>query len=317
MTYTIEELKKLESEYGSLDLCNTPITSLPEGLTVGGYLDLSGTPITSLPEGLTVGGWVDLHGTPITSLPEGLTVGGALDLRNTPITALPEGLTVGGWLDLRNTHITSLPEGLTVGGDLDLSNTGVTVLPEGLTVGDWLDLRNTHITSLPEGLTVGGALYLRGTGITVPANYKKLKNGTYVPGKYLYADNILTHVKNAREKDGYTFYEGKIPSRNVVFDGKNYAHCKTFREGFEDLAFKSVKERGAEQYKSLALDSEIPLEEAKTMYRVITGACRAGTERFLSTITPKEKYTVREIIEITEGQYGAERFKAFFEGGEK
>ena len=257
MTYTIEELKKLESEYGSLDLSGTPITSLPKGLTVGGYLDLSGTPITSL----------------------------------------PEGLTVGDWLDLRNTHITSLPEGLTVGGTLDL--------------------RNTPITALPEGLTVGGALYLRGTGITVPANYKKLKNGTYVPGKYLYADNILTHVKNAREKDGYTFYEGKIPGRNVVFDGKNYAHCKTFREGLEDLAFKSANDRGAEQYKSLALDSEIPLEEAKTMYRVITGACRAGTERFLSTITPKEKYTVREIIEITEGQYGAERFKAFFEGGEK
>ena len=317
MTYTIEELKKLEDEYGSLDLRNTPITSLPEGLTVGGYLDLYGTPITSLPEGLTVGGWVDLHGTPITSLPESLTVGGWVDLRNTPITSLPEGLTVGGYLDLSGTPITSLPEGLTVGGSLYLSGTSITSLPEGLTVGGALALRNTPITALPEGLTVGGALYLRGTGITVPANYKKLKNGMYVPGKYLYADNVLTHVKNAREKDGYTFYEGKIPGRNVVFDGKNYAHCKTFREGLEDLAFKSAKDRGAEQYKSLALDSEIPLEEAKTMYRVITGACRAGTERFLSTITPKEKYTVREIIEITEGQYGAERFKAFFEGGEK
>ena len=317
MTYTIEELKKLENEYGSLNLRNTHITSLPEGLTVGGWLDLRGTSITSLPEGLTVGGSLDLCGTSITSLPEGLTVGGWLDLRNTHITSLPEGLTVGGDLDLSNTGVTVLPEGLTVGDWLDLRNTHITSLPEGLTVGGALDLRNTPITALPEGLTVGGALYLRGTGITVPANYKKLKNGTYVPGKYLYADNILTHVKNAREKDGYTFYEGKIPGRNVVFDGKNYAHCKTFREGLEDLAFKSAKDRGAEQYKSLALDSEIPLEEAKTMYRVITGACRAGTERFLSTITPKEKYTVREIIEITEGQYGAERFKAFFEGGEK
>ena len=257
MTYTIEELKKLENEYGSLNLRNTGITSLPEGLTVGGWLDLRGTSITSLPEGLTVGGWLDLNGTPITALPEGLTVGGGLDLSNTPITALPEGLTVGGWLDLN------------------------------------------------------------GTPITAPAKYKKLKNGMYVPGKYLYADNILTHVKNAREKDGYTFYEGKIPGKNVVFDGKNYAHCKTFREGLEDLAFKSAKARGAEQYENLTLDSELPLEEAKTMYRIITGACRAGTENFLSTITPKEKYTVREIIEITAGQYGAERFKSFFEGGEK
>ena len=203
------------------------------------------------------------------------------------------------------------------GGDLYFIDTGITALPEGLTVGGSLDLYNTPITALPEGLTVGGWLDLSGTGITAPSKYKKLKNGMYVPGKYLYADNILTHVKNAREKDGYTFYEGKIPGRNVVFDGKNYAHCETFREGLEDLAFKSAEARGAEQYENLTLDSEIPLEEAKTMYRVITGACRAGTKHFLSTITPKEKYTVREIIEITAGQYGAERFKSFFEGGEK
>ena len=90
---------------GDLDLSNTPITSLPQGLTVGGYLDLSYTPITSLPEGLTVGGSLYLFNTKITSLPEGLTVDGGLYLSDTPITSLPEGLTVGGNLDLRNTPI--------------------------------------------------------------------------------------------------------------------------------------------------------------------------------------------------------------------
>ena len=60
-----------------------------------------------------------LSGTGITSLPEGLTVGGDLDLEDcTGITSLPEGLAVGGYIDLRGTRITSLPEGLTVGGDL-------------------------------------------------------------------------------------------------------------------------------------------------------------------------------------------------------
>jgi len=71
---------------GDLDLRGTPITSLPEGLTVGGDLDLIDTPITSLPEGLTVGGDLYLMGTPITSLPEGLTVGDSLDLSGTPIS---------------------------------------------------------------------------------------------------------------------------------------------------------------------------------------------------------------------------------------
>ena len=51
---------------GDLDLSNTKITSLPEGLSVGGYLDLSDTPITSLPEGLTVGGHLYLSNTPIS-----------------------------------------------------------------------------------------------------------------------------------------------------------------------------------------------------------------------------------------------------------
>lgn len=51
-----------------------------------GDLYLSGTGITSLPEGLTVGGSLNLAGTGITSLPDGLAVGGALDLRGTGIT---------------------------------------------------------------------------------------------------------------------------------------------------------------------------------------------------------------------------------------
>ena len=81
-----------------------------------GYLYLNGTGITSLPEGLTVGGSLNLHGTSITSLPNDLTVGGCLDLRGTRITSLPECLTVGGYLNLHGTRITSLPNDLTVGG---------------------------------------------------------------------------------------------------------------------------------------------------------------------------------------------------------
>jgi len=71
---------------GSLYLEGTQITSLPDGLTVGGSLDLRGTQITSLPDGLTVGGSLCLEGTQITSLPDGLTVGRSLYLEGTQIT---------------------------------------------------------------------------------------------------------------------------------------------------------------------------------------------------------------------------------------
>ena len=90
---------------GNLNLYNTPISSLPDNLTVGGYLNLENTPITSLPDNLTVGGYLNLENTKITSLPDNLKVGGDLNLYNTPISSLPNNLKVGGNLNLSNTPI--------------------------------------------------------------------------------------------------------------------------------------------------------------------------------------------------------------------
>ena len=181
--------------------------------------------------------------------------------------------------------------------------------------GGSLDLRGTGITSLPDNLTVGGYLDLRGTGITSreQKKVKKLKNGDYVEGRYIFCDNILMHVKRARKAGNYTLYIGRIKGQNVVTDGTNYAHCATFREGIADILFKTAADRGANQYKGLTLDSEIKTEDAIVMYRVITGACKQGTQQFINNHTEiKEAYTVREIIELTAGQYGAEKFKQFF-----
>lgn len=79
--------------------------------------------------------------------------------------------------------------------------------------------------------------------------------------------------------------------------------------------FKSAADRGADQYRGISLDDSFTVEELKTMYRVITGACKAGTEFFVNSLKDlKDKYTVREVIEMTDGQYNAEKFKEFFEG---
>ena len=61
---------------------------------------------------------LNLSNTPITSLPNNLSVEGGLDLRNTLITRLPDNLSVGGYLDLSNTPITSLPKSLKVKGTI-------------------------------------------------------------------------------------------------------------------------------------------------------------------------------------------------------
>ena len=217
------------------------------------------------------------------------------------------------WLD----GLTSIPEGFnpTVGCNLWLN--GLTSIPEGFnpTVGCNLGLNG--LTSIPEGFnpTVGGNLWMDGLTSIQRRKVKinRLINGQYVPGEYIFCDGILTHVKNAKKVDKYTVYAGKIPGRNVVSDGTNYAHCSNLREGIADLAFKSAKARGAIQYKNLSLDMELTVTEMVTMYRIITGACRQGSESFVNSLGKlKEKYTIREAIEITKGQYNSERFAEFF-----
>jgi hypothetical protein len=109
--YLIATQKKIQQYIkdggkGDLDLSNTPITSLPSSLNVGGNLKLYNTPIISLPSDLKVGGNLDLSNCKkLTSLPSDLNVGGYLSLFGTPITSLPSGLSVGGHLNLYNTPL--------------------------------------------------------------------------------------------------------------------------------------------------------------------------------------------------------------------
>ena len=182
-------------------------------------------------------------------------------------------------------------------GDLCLSGTQIQSLPEGLTVGGWLDLNGTQIQDT----------------YAERKKVKRIKEGDYVEGRYIYVDGIFTHIKKKKTVGQFTLFVGKIKGRNVVSDGTNYAHCDSLREGISDLLFKSAKDRGADQYKNMTLDTELTVEEMVTMYRVITGACRQGSESFVKSLGElKEKYTIREAIELTKGQYNAKKFAEFF-----
>jgi len=204
-----------------------------------------------------------------------------------------------------------LPDNLTVGGSLYLRGTAITSLPDNLTVGGSLSLEGTAITSLPDNLTVGGYLYLEGTAIT-SKKYKKLDDGDYAEGKYIYCDGMLTHVRVAKKTKGFTYYVGKIKNRNVISDGKLFAHCKNFKDGVVDLEFKKMSSRGAEQYKGLTLDSKMSLADAMAMYRIITGSCKQGTEQFVNNLKEvKTEYTVREMVELTKGAYRGDVFARF------
>ena len=106
--------------------CEIPFTK--EDLNIKGRLDLFDSKITSLPEGLKVGGYLNLaYCKELTSLPKGLEVGGDLNLSRTNITSLPEGLKVGGYLNLSDCKkLTSLPKGLEVGSFLNITDLALT-----------------------------------------------------------------------------------------------------------------------------------------------------------------------------------------------
>jgi len=51
------------------------------------------------------------------------------------------------------------------------------------------------------------------------------------------------------------------------------------------------------------------------MYRVITGACSYGTQRFLDEhpeLSNKKIITIKEMIDVTKQEYGSETFTSYW-----
>ena len=228
-------------------------------------------------------------------------------------------LSYGGSLDLRGTGITSLPDNMTVGGSLDLEGTGITSLPDNLTVGGSLDIRGTGITALPDNLTVGGYLDLGGTGITDTQKVNKdaPKVLSWRGGKYILIDGIFAEVIN--KKRGV--YKLKKPNSKKVFfcvtDGNGrYAHGDTVQAAKDDLLYKISSDDRREQYKDIALDSVLAFDECIRFYRVMTGACAFGVKNFIESNNIEHRsYAVREIVDITKGQYGSGSIAFLVEAG--
>ena len=120
---------------------------------------------------------------------------------------------------------------------------------------------------------------------------------------------ILSHKKDIYKVKN--FFEENY-SYVIEKDGI-YSHGKTIKEARESFIYK-ISNRDASAYKNLNLDSIVTFEEAIKMYRVITGACEYGTKNFVSQLPKiKKVYSIREVIEITKGQYGNDTLTHFFE----
>lgn len=225
-------------------------------------------------------------------------------------------LYYGYGIDLRGTEITNLPEGLTIGGYIDLEGTKITSLPEGLIVGGSIYAEDTEITNLPEGLTVGGSICIEGTEITNTLKVKKNASSLYQWGnnKYIKCDGIFNEVISHHGNVYKVKDIGRTKEYYLVGDGNGkWAHGDTIEEARKDLLYK-ISNRDKSKYKGLTLDSVLSYKEAIECYRVITGACAAGTKGFCENelTEKKEYYSIKEIIFLTKGQYGNVEFEKFF-----
>ena len=335
----IEELPEDTKLGGSLYANNMKKPfSFPRVVKVNSHFDCKHTTIKGMPEELYVIGTCDFSGSTFDKLPKIMEVGESLYLVKTPITELSEGLKkVYGNLEIINTRISKLNNNMVITSFLDIDKTQIEELPKGLIVGSWLNLCNTklkdysNLHKFSPRFIVDGKKYKEikdslikhemsyGSGDIVFVTFKPNYKGAYLfeneNGKYIKADNIFGKIVEQKGnvyhidmyEDGYITY--------LITDGEGkWSHGETLEEAKDDLLYK-ITDRDKSEYENLTLDSELSFEDAIVCYRVITGACSFGTKDFIENRlgnNKKDKYTIKEIIDLTEDEYGNKIFKDFF-----
>lgn len=304
----------------------------PKVVKVNGYFDCSNSTIKRMPEELYVSEKCDFSYSILDKLPKVMKVGKDLYLAKTSITELPESINdVYGNFDIRDTKISKLPDNLVVYGELDLIGTPITELSKGLIVGNMLYLYNTNLKDysnfhevcsefqvtnekykeIKDTLAEHSKEIIWGeVHVTFEPNY----NGAYLfeneNGRDIKADGIFAKIV---EQKGNVYHVKLGKSENIsyiVTDGNgHWAHEDTLDEAKDELLFINSK-KNKDDYWGLTLNSELSFEEAIMCYRVITDASKHINSVFEKN--KKDRYTIKEIIKITKGDYGDRIFRSFF-----
>ena len=215
-----------------------------------------------------------------------------------------------------------------VTGSVYVSENAKLSAPQLTTIGGYVYVRENAKLSAPQLTTIGGSVYVyenaKLSAKIYEQNRKKSqeicskikRNGFETPdGKYIIADGILSEIVSHKANVWKVKYIAKNEIEFLIMDGNgNYAHGTTLQEAKDDLVYK-VTDRRKEDYENHTLASVLTHEEAIKCYRTITGACSAGTRAFVESVlneNRKEKYTIKEMCELTIGQYGNETFTNFF-----
>ena len=243
-----------------------------------------------------VTGWLDINAD--AQLPALQTVGGALKINAD--AKLPALQTVRGGINIKADA--QLPALQTVGGWLKIRADAQ--LPVLQTVGGWMEIKKGIKFAADARINAGPEAKKAAVNFTRECF---LKNG------WLLADGILAKIIKKKKN----VYKIQICGNNQISycieaDGV-FSHGDTIKEAKESLIYK-ISNRDTSQYQGLKLSDTVTFADAIKMYRCITGACEAGTRHFVESVLKdkKGKYKISEIIKLTAGQYGADKFKKFF-----
>ena len=316
--------KKLIASYSKLKY-------IPDNWSVEG-LNLTGCPITELPNGLRNLKYLNIAYTRIREIKE-VYPGVEFNASNSQVSELPDNWKAK-YSSVCGCPMEILPRGMHVAQDLDISETRITSIPDDCQVGRSIIAYNSQLKCVPDDLVLSGDLDVFGTDITViPANviakrifcnsqvtvdaylfnWRRGSIAFHPNGHYVCCDRIVSKILEHKGNVWRCVDLSVDKEHFLVTDGEgHYAHGMTIQMAKADLRFK-VNERYISQYETLTLDDSLSFDEAYTCYRNITGACRFGTDQFVQSLPEiKESYTIREIIELTKGQYGHQAFARFF-----
>jgi len=132
---------------------------------------------------------------------------------------------------------------------------------------------------------------------------------------YVQADGItkkLISKKKIKTTTIYTVGEFLENKKSFVAQkGDLFSHGETVEKAIEGLRYK-LSDRDTSKYKKWKLTDSKPVEELIQAYRAITGACEFGVKQFCESKKIKDKYKISDVIKLTKGAYGNEKFAEFF-----
>ena len=148
--------------------------------------------------------------------------------------------------------------------------------------------------------------------------YEKEVAKAFILKGFLFADGILSKITSTKQagagaKIHTVVTVGKSKKSYCIESDGTFSHGDTLKEARESLVYK-IGDRDKSAYENWTPETMVSKKEAIESYRVITGACESGVRRFVesSGLENRRKFTVGEVIKITEGQYRNDSYREFF-----